>query len=156
MKPNLLESLVSSVSHLIALVGVMLLVINLVGLPIFPTSVLYFLVPNVLLLLLSLLWSKFVRGHVLQALTIHLLGMCLGAIPGIIRFAVSHHILGERWQYTGWGGYGMTPAWALMVMFLAFFALAIFTAACEAIVKAAVGERYQYPLIGRLTSRLSN
>jgi hypothetical protein len=73
MKPTLFEGLVGVTAHLIALAGVMHLVINLIGWPLFPAAALLFLIPNGLLLLLALPWSRFVRAHVIQAITVNLL-----------------------------------------------------------------------------------
>lgn len=154
-KTNFFEKLLSGLAHLVMLAGVSHLVMNLIGWPIFPIGTYYFLLPNLGLALIALFFSRFVLAHVLQAVGLHVAALGLGAVPAVLRYLVAVGILGERWQYTGWGGYGFTPVWALMTMIIMFSAIFIFSVSCEAAVRGFTGTTFTYPLVGRLVSRLS-
>lgn len=149
------EKLLSGLTHLIMLVGVSHLVMNLIGMPIFPTATYYFLLPNLALAIIALFRSRFTLAHVMQATGLHVAALGLGTVPAILRKLVALGVLGEQWQYTGWGGYGFTPVWALMTMILMFSAIFIFSVSCEAAVRGFTGSTFTYPLVGRLVARIS-
>ncbi|HWI54041.1 MAG TPA: hypothetical protein VNT01_18035 [Symbiobacteriaceae bacterium] len=152
---SLLERVVGGLAHLITLAGVLHLLINMIGFPLFPKSTILWLVPNTIFAVLSFRWSRYVYSHVVQALTLHLAGISLAAVPMLIRLASIAGLLGERWYYTGWNGSGATPVWSLMVMIISLLGLVLFTVTCEAAVRGFTGEPFQYPLVGRLARRIA-
>ena len=144
------ERIVAGLAHLFMLVGVLVTLINLIGWPLFPKSAYYFLIPNAVLALVSFRRWPFAWSHVGQAVTYHVGGLLLGTSPPFLRFLSHLGVLGEKWQYTGFGGNGITPTWALMVLVMAFAGLFLLSMASDATVKGFAGERVEYPLAGRL------
>jgi len=152
---SLLERAVGGLAHLITLAGVLHLLINMIGFPLFPKSTILWLVPNTAFALLSFRWSRYTYSHVVQALSLHLAGISLAVVPLLIRLAGMAGLLSERWYYTGWGGSGATPVWSLMVVLISMLGLVLFTVACEAAVRGFTGEPFQYPLVGKVARRIT-
>jgi len=154
-KRSLLERLFAGTVHLVAMFGVLHFAVNLIGFPIFPRTTLYWLIPHAVVLLVSFRWSRFVFAHAIGACSFHLGGLTLAFIPVIFRTLSAAGLLGERWYYTGWMGYSTTPIWGWMVMIMIPVTIFTFGLTGDAAVKGYDGQNFDYPLIGRLTSRLS-
>lgn len=154
-KHVLLQRLVAGTVHLIAMIGVLHFAINLIGFPIFPRTTLYWLIPHAVVLLVSFKWSRFVFAHAIGACGFHLMGLSLGLIPVIFRTLSAAGLLGERWYYTGWMGYSTTPIWGWMVAIMIPVTIFTFGLTGDAAVKGYDGQPFDYPLIGRITSRLA-
>jgi uncharacterized Tic20 family protein len=149
------ERIVAGLAHLLMMFGVLITLINLIGWPLFPKSAYYFLIPNAVLALLYWKRSAYARTNLVQAITYHVAGLLLGFVPAALRIMVEVGILGEKWQYTGWGGNGFTPTWGLMVLIVGFSGVAIFSLASDAAIKAFAGDEVRYPLLGKLADRLA-
>lgn len=155
MTRSLSERFAGGIAHLIALAGTLHLVVNLIGFPLFPKTTILWLLPNVVFGIVALKWSSFVYDHVLQALAVQVCGIALSLVPWAIRMLRVAGLMGERWYYTGWEGSGATPAWSLMVGIVTLLSLGLFVLATEAAVRGFSGEHFKYPLLGRLTSRMT-
>ncbi|HWI64572.1 MAG TPA: hypothetical protein VNT75_22295 [Symbiobacteriaceae bacterium] len=149
------ERIMSGTAHLITLVGVLHLMINIIGFPLFPKSTIIWLIPNTVFAIVAFKWSHFAYSHVAQALSLHLSGVALAVVPWIIRLLGLAGVMSEKWYYTGWEGSGATPAWSLATGIIAFLGLVIFCLASEAAVRGYTGDYFQYPLIGKIAKRIT-
>lgn len=153
MDRTFLERTISGLAHVLVLAGVGHLVIYVVALPLFPVNTLWFLLPTAVLLPPVWRWSEFVRGHLLQALSLHTAALLLGETPRLIRFLATIGLIGERWFMTGLEGRNITAAWSLMTGIVVFGGLIVFGLCIEGAMQAFSGKRHQHPLVGRFTAK---
>lgn len=154
MKPSFLERLVGGLAHLIALSGALHFAMLLITFPVFPKITLYWLIPNVVLSLVALKWSRYILTHTVQAFFVQIAVFGMALIPWFIRVLNAAGLLNERWFYTGWEGYRTTPAWGLMTLIVGLSTIMLFGVTGDAAVKGFTGSRFEYPIIWRLTRRI--
>ena len=146
------DKLVSGLTHLLAAAGILHLIVNLIGMPLFPRHTLVLLVPNALLLIAGLLGSRLVLRHVLQANLLHLTGLAVSLIPWTMRVLAQYRLIPEK-AYAFYHDGGTTASWSLSTVGLVIVGLVIFSGAIEASDRGFHGQEFRYPLVGKLVDR---